>query len=360
VPSSAAASEARSEAKPSGVHKRRRAPRAETAWERRLRRWLRPPRTLRPTRAGWVFFALTIGVGLAALNTGNNLMYMVLSLLLSFLVLSGVLSESALRGIQVRRLLPTELVAEQESIVAIEVRNQQRRIPSFAVVVDDVIRVGDMTRTAGRAFALRVAPGSAELRSYRFAPPVRGTLEFVGFRVATRFPFGLFSKALWIEAAREALVFPALDPLSPALPHGGVLRRGDWRSGPAGQSPESAGLRAYAPGDAIRRVHWRASLRRGALLVREQEQECTGETVVRLRTSGASRGPAFEAAVRRAASEVAVNLRSGLRVSLRTDATLFPPAEGPGQRRRLLAHLALVEPASAPAGAASALLAGDA
>jgi len=39
-----------------------------------------------------------------------------------------------------------------------------------------------------------------------------------------------------------------------------------------------------------------------------------------------------------------VNLKSGLRVSLRTDATLFPPAEGPGQRRRLLAHLALVEP----------------
>jgi uncharacterized protein (DUF58 family) len=48
--------------------------------------------------------------------------------------------------------------------------------------------------------------------------------------------------------------------------------------------------------------------------------------------------------VRRAASEVAVNLQRGLRVSLRTDATLFPPAEGPGQRRRLLAHLALVEP----------------
>ena len=354
------ASEARSEAKPSvargprsdlearGAHRKRRAPRAESALERRLRRWLRPPRTLRPTRAGWLFFALTIGVGLAALNTGNNLMYMVLSLLLSFLVLSGVLSESALRGIQVRRLLPSELVAEREAIVGIEVRNQQRRVPSFAVVVEDVIRANDMTRTAGRAFALRVAPGSAETRSYRFAPPVRGTLEFVGFRVATRFPFGLFSKALWIEAARETLVFPALDSLPPATPYGGVMRRGDWRSGPAGLSPESAGLRGYAPGDAIRRVHWRASFRRGLLLVREQEQECTGETVVRLRTAGVSRGPVFEAAVRRAASEVAVNLRSGLRVSLRTDATLFPPAEGPSQRRRLLAHLALVEPLAGP------------
>ena len=42
-------------------------------------RWLRPPRQLRPTRAGWSFFALTFGVGFAALNTGNNLLYLVLS-----------------------------------------------------------------------------------------------------------------------------------------------------------------------------------------------------------------------------------------------------------------------------------------
>lgn len=339
-----------------GPARRRREPRAESALARRVRRWLRPPRTLRPTRAGWVFFALTIGVGLAALNTGNNLMYMVLSLLLSFLVLSGVLSESALRGLSVRRLLPAELVAEQEAIVGIEVRNQQRRVPSFAVVVEDVVRVAGIVRPAGRAFALRVAPSTAELRSYRFVPAARGPLAFIGFRVATRFPFGLFSKALWIDAPREALVFPALDPLRPAVPTGGVLRRGEWRAGPAGQSPESAGLRGYAPGDAHRRVHWRASLRRGALLVRQQEQECTGEHVVRLRTQGVPAGASFEAAVRRAASDVAVNLRSGLRVGLRTDTLAFAPGDGGRQRRRLLVVLARVAPevASGPGSSAGA------
>ncbi len=191
----------RSDAEPSEAARRRRTPRAPSVLEQSVARWLRPPRTLRPTRAGWVFFGLTLGVGLAALNTGNNLMYMVLSLLLSFLVLSGVLSESALRGIQVRRLLPSELVAEQEAIVGVEVKNQQDRVPAFAVVVEDVIRVGalqrpagrTLLRPAGRAFALRVAPRGAELRSYRFVPPQRGALAFVGFRVATRFPFGLFS-----------------------------------------------------------------------------------------------------------------------------------------------------------------------
>ena len=89
----------------------------------RILRWLRPPRRLRPTRAGWNFFAITFGVGFAALNTGNNLLYLILALMLSFLVLSGVLSESALRGIRVRRRLPREFQAGAASRVVLEIEN---------------------------------------------------------------------------------------------------------------------------------------------------------------------------------------------------------------------------------------------
>jgi len=103
----------------------------------RVGRWLRPPRKLRPTRAGWWFFVLIFGVGFAALNTGNNLLYLVLSLMLAFLVLSGVLSESALRGISVRRRLPRELFAEAFCSVGLEITNRQQRVPSFAIVVED-------------------------------------------------------------------------------------------------------------------------------------------------------------------------------------------------------------------------------
>jgi uncharacterized protein (DUF58 family) len=194
-----------------------------------------------------------------------------------------------------------------------------------------------------------VAPETVEMRSYRYTPARRGALEFVGFRVATRFPFGLFSKALWIDGPRSTLVFPALDAAPPALPRSGSLRRGAWRSSAAGQSPESAGLRAWAAGDPQRRVHWRASLRRGVLLVRDQEQEASGEHLVRLRTAGCAAGAAFEDAVRRAASDVAQNLRGGLRVALQTDAESFAYGEGTAHRRRLLSHLALVAPDPPPA-----------
>ena len=45
-----------------GAHRRR-----SRRYFSRVRRWLRPPRRFSPTRAGWVFFALTFGVGFAAL-----------------------------------------------------------------------------------------------------------------------------------------------------------------------------------------------------------------------------------------------------------------------------------------------------
>ena len=325
--------------------RRRRRHRPPSQLKRRLRAILRPPRTLRPTRAGWVFFALILGVGLAALNTGNNLMYMVLALLLSFLVLSGVLSESALRGIRVRRHPPGELFAERTSHLAIEIRNEQKRVPAFAVVVEDLI--GPSIAAAvpgGRAFALRVGPGESEIRSHAITPTQRGPLHFAGFRVATRFPFGLFSKAMIIEDPRETLVYPALDDVPALATPGRMPRQGESQGGQGGESPESAGLRAFAPGDPYRRVHWRATLRRGKLLVRDQEHERHAQHTVQLRTRGARGGEAFEADVRRAASEVVAHLCEGFRVGLRTDSTHFAPADGAAQRRALLCFLAEVEP----------------
>ena len=65
-----------------------------------------PPRRLRVTRVGRTYLVITLGIGLGALNTGNNLLYLVLGFLLSVIVLSGVLSERVLRDVTVRRLLP--------------------------------------------------------------------------------------------------------------------------------------------------------------------------------------------------------------------------------------------------------------
>jgi len=321
-----------------------------TRWLERLRRRLRPPRTLRPTRAGWAFFAITFGVGFAALNTGNNLLYLVLSLMLAFLVLSGVLSESALRGIAVRRRLPREIFAETPCSVGLEISNRQQRVPAFAVLVEDRLTEGDAAqRAAGRGFALRVGPGETELRAYRCVPSQRGEIRFDGFQVSTRFPFGLFSKALTLESPQTSLVYPTLEPLSIPPSFGAARETGEGIAGEHGTGPVVSGLRHYEPGDPARRIHWRASLRRDELLVRKVESEQPAEVEVRLRTAGQQPGESFERSVRWAASEVVALLEAGARVALRTDASRIEADLGSRHRGRLLGSLARVEPDAAPA-----------
>jgi len=313
----------------------------------RLPRWLRPPRTLRPTRAGWIFFALTLGVGFGALNSGNNLLYLVFSLMLSFLVLSGVLSESALRHIEVRRRLPRELFSGAPATLAVEIRNTSARVPAFAIAVEDLLqpRARFATyRPLGRMFALRVAPGATEIRAYRLVPPGRGPLRLAGFRISTRFPFGLFAKACILECEDVALVYPAVGGAESL--HALHVGEGEGMSGPAAPETgsEVVGLRPFAPGDSLRRVHWRATLRRGMPVVRQSEEPRAAEAAVYLATRGPSAGERFEQSVRRAATQAVRLLEAGARVSLRTDEVFIPPDHGPQQRSRLLAFLARVEP----------------
>ena len=311
----------------------------------RLARWFRPPRILRPTRAGWSFFAITMGVGFAAFNTGNNLMYLVLSLMLGFLVLSGVLSESSLRGIRVRRRLPRELYAGTENTIVLEISNRQQRISAFAVVVVDHRTAEHPDRShASRSFALRVAAGDTVRRPYRFRPERRGYIQFNEFRVFTRFPFGLFSKSLTIPARETALIYPELEAIQTPPNFGSPRDAGERVSAPSGSGADAIGLRDFATGDPARRIHWRASMRRRALLVREVESEHEAEVEVVLRTHGTTHGEPFERAVRWAASEVAALLDSGTRVALRTDDELIRADDGARHRARLLSHLALVEP----------------
>jgi uncharacterized protein (DUF58 family) len=311
----------------------------------RERRWLRAPRTLRPTRAGWSFFAFTLGVGFAALNTGNNLLYLVLALMLSFLVLSGVLSEAALRGIRVRRRLPAELFAGRGARVTLEIQNAQRRVAAFAIVVEDrVAEPGHADRAAGRCVALRIAPGKSEVRSYAFEPRRRGSLQFHGFVVSTRFPFGLFSKSLRLDAPEQTLVYPALEPVPPAAPAAAAAAGGEQPLPRDGGGDAADGLRDFAPGDPARRIHWRASTRARRLLVRRRSGDEAAELEVLLPTAGSEPGDAFERRVSRAASEVVAGLDAGRRVGLRAGAERIRAAAGPRQRARLLTCLARIEP----------------
>ncbi len=313
-----------------------------------------------------MFLLINLGVGFAALNTGNNLLYLVLSLLLAFLTLSGILSESALRGLEIRRTQPREVFAGSDNPVHVEIRNTQRKVPAFAIVVEDrsvpppEIEAPDrgdwrLTRDrdipiVGRVFALRIGPGKTESRTYALHPEHRGPLLFHSVRVSTRFPFGLFVKSRTIRALGEVLVYPQISPVDARPPMNGDQGQAEATIHARSGADDIAGLREWQPGDGLQRVHWKSSLRRDRLTVRTREDDQHAEIEVRLRTAGRVAPDVFERRVSWAASEIVAHLAAGRRVGLLTDREHLRAEAGRAQRTRLLSFLARVEPAeTAPA-----------
>ncbi len=150
---------------------------------------MRPPRKLKFTREGKFFVGITFGVGFAALNTANNLLYLLLGMLLALIVVSGVMSELSLRELTVVRRLPLRAQVGRAHLVEIEVFNRKGRVPSYAIEVEDLRAAQPADK---RCFFLKISPKSAQVAAYRRTPLKRGRDVHVGFRIATRFPFGLF------------------------------------------------------------------------------------------------------------------------------------------------------------------------
>ena len=245
-------------------------------WQR-LSRGLKLPRRLKFTREGKFFVGITLGVGFAAINTGNNLLYLLLGLLLALIVVSSIMSELSLRHLTVVRRLPTRAQVGRAHVVEIEVFNHKERVPSYAIEVED-LRAG--LPADKRCFFLKVSPRSAQVAAYRRTPSRRGRDTHTGFRVATRFPFGLFEKSREIQSTGELIIYPAVDPVAVQLQGGGRLAGGETSLG-RGHGEEYLGLRAMRDGDDPRDIYWKKSAL-GQQVLRERARDARPEMVLQL------------------------------------------------------------------------------
>jgi uncharacterized protein (DUF58 family) len=312
------------------------------------RRWLNMPRRLRVTREGKYFIAVTFGIGVAAINTGNNLLYLLLGMLLALIVVSSVMSEISIRHLEVTRRLPVRAQVGRPHVVEIEVRNVKTRIPSYAIEIED-LREGQPADK--RCFFLKVSPGTSQVAAYRRTPGRRGRDRHVGFRIATRFPFGLFEKSREVECSGELIIYPATDPI--VLPPGTSTRSvADGSVLRPSPGAEILGVRPMRPGDEARDIFWRKSTQQ--LVVRERG----GETSTRVTLVVENRPPtptpdeawgrSFERVVRDVASRGVAHLKRGDSVALRCGAGEGLTVDHTKGADPLLRFLALLPPEPSP------------
>jgi uncharacterized protein (DUF58 family) len=314
----------------------------------------RAPRQLRITRIGWFYLALTFGLGAAGINTGNNLIFLTCGVMLGMVVASGILSERCLRGLVVRRELPDRFTAGKPGLVGIALHNGKRS-PSFGILVSEETELppvqGLQLRvkrgvTLGQCQFPIVRPGETAHRAYPFTPPRRGKLALLRLRVATRFPFGLFEKSLYIELGQDGLVWPQPRPIplprSPEWP-----LPGEHSAAIEGHGTEPWDLRPLRQGEDSRHIAWAASARVGRVLAQTRERLTRSE--VGLRLKGGVGGEGLERALGEAAFQAEWHIGQGSAVSLTLgDKPLVESGHGPGHLRRLLDVLALFPPIPKP------------
>jgi uncharacterized protein (DUF58 family) len=267
------------------------------------------------TKAGIVYVLVTMVIGIAALNTGNNLLYIVVAAMLAAILVSGVASALVLRGLELEVRLPEHVFAGRPVAGQIVLRNPRRFLPAFSIRVVTARKVkGEKARKQWRwerttfAFPLNRAPENqwVRMRDWRvrrveirpstpgifegmvyfpFLPPKaelpadlqlrfdrRGRYCESGFGVATRFPFSFLTKTRDVALRREILVYPTIDPpdeMFEILP----LVRGEWESFVRGRGSDLHLIREYMPEDSARHVDWKATAKSGSLKVREFSRE---------------------------------------------------------------------------------------
>ncbi len=300
-----------------------------------------------PTREGWWFLGATLLVGAAAVDAGINLYFLTFGMMVC-LVAAGIgLSELGLSGLRVRRVLPPAVHAGTPYLMGIALENRKRRLPSFSIEVEDLI---DGRPIEKRCYFLKLPAGRVQETAYRNTMTKRGRYRLSGFRLATKFPFGLVPRTRAVADVDELYVYPALIPAPDALLRGLPAHLAPGRSFTPSRQGEFRGLRAYRDGDDPRDIHWRSSARRGMTLVREKEDEQTREATVVLDNSpeAAADGAAFERAVSEAAGICVELAHRGFSVGLAVRGGEVRAQIGGAQAERILRALAVIAPDAGP------------
>jgi uncharacterized protein (DUF58 family) len=290
-----------------------------------------------------------MGLGVAAINTGNNLLYMLVSLLLALIIVSGVLSEQSMRGLDLIAVDQEEIFAGWPVLFGTTIVNRKRWLTSYSITVE-VLSPTSATRFI---YLPRLDAQAERLITWEDTLPRRGRHRLAGVRITTRFPFGLFLKAARPALTSEVVVYPAVLPVSPEL-----LRQsgatGDQATRRRGRGTDLYNLRGYRSGDDPRLIHWRSSAKTQGLLVRELEAETTEDTRLVLVGSGVRDPAALEAALSQAASLATHLIRAGAGVELVGPGFYVRLGRGKTHLRSLLEALALYDPHATPLAGAPA------
>lgn len=299
------------------------------------------PEGIRITKVGLWYVLFTVLVAIAATNTGNNALYMVLASMLALLMFSGLVSRQNVRRLAVEVEPPDEVYARTPARLGFTLTNRGRLLPRWCLLFS-------LDPGGPPLLVPYLRRGGASRGEIEVILPRRGLRTLAAAHVASLFPFGFFRKGARYKLGIEVLVFPELFPAA-ARHRQESGDQGDEPSRRIGWGHELHSLRAFRQGDDPRSIHWKQTARTGGLIFTEREAEDSRRLAILFDNgvgplAGEVAEERFERLVSEAATAAVDHLARGWEVELVTRERRLPFGAGARQRWALLEALALIEP----------------
>ncbi len=238
------------------------------------------------TRLGMQYLGALMLMGFFAVNSGNNLLYLVFSLMLGLFLVSGWVSRRAIQGFRLQSIDEGNIFARVKGGIRVRFQDSHpRRVRGLEVHLDvERTRVEPSFHGGGQDRDPSV------LVVLHARPDMRGWCKVRHLELRTRFPFGFLEKAWRFPVEKEVLVLPHPRATPPKHPADGTSER--FKSILGNASPE--GARPYRVGDSPGRVHWKRTAQRGVPWTRTFEGEEPLGLRLRLDVRRWAPGPEFE------------------------------------------------------------------
>ncbi|HOP41349.1 MAG TPA: DUF58 domain-containing protein [Geobacteraceae bacterium] len=268
-------------------------------------------------------------MGFAAVNTGNNLLFLVVSSLLGFMAVSGLAGWLNIRRIRVVVNFPDEIYAGKETFVPVRLGNLKKRLPSF------LLRVNVLDRNIG--FPL-VESGGEESAAVTVTFRERGESLLDRVTVSSPFPINFFTRTRTLAVDSRCIVFPAPRRCGAAEGAGRKDVRGAAFSHRPGYGGDIGRIRDYGGSDPLKLIHWRLSARHDDLKVKEYTASAETPLVIDVHALPAG---TIEESLSCAVYLVNKAARAGRPVGLKLGGRFLKPDHARAHRLRLLRELAV-------------------
>jgi uncharacterized protein (DUF58 family) len=277
---------------------------------------------------------VTLLLGFAAVNTGNNLLFLIVAALLAFMALSGISGWLNIKGLRGALAFPDEIYAGRECLVTLRLENCKNYLPSFLL---------DLTLPHGGPVSFFMLPrngSESELVSVTFSR--RGVQEPSWGRLSSPFPVNFFVRWTGIPLSGRCVVFPRPQAWDLKEPGKGGRTAGRERPQVKGYDGELHRIADYTGGESLKLIHWRLSARSAGLKVKELSGALQEPVIIDLRLLPGD----LEERLSRAAWLVNRLMRElQIPVGLRLGEQTIPPGSSRSHRLRLLGELGSHDPA---------------